>query len=241
MQKINWPLILPLVFLFVVGFAGFLVPANLLGWAKVGQASFPDKASEWLGFFGNIIGAMIAIAAAATAWVIAQRQIRFARQESSVVAFDAFCRILDTVVEEERVVRDLLSAAGRFIAEILRYRTGGPAGQLLRALNTLQPECSQASSDLVALSGKAWGQRRHRDLRRTVRAHAQMLTYDMSHAIKRLQSAGVTSEQLETELQIIVERTAGVTRDMHALIDALEKQRDHLDDLIDKSYASFIE
>jgi hypothetical protein len=45
------------------------------------------KASDWLGFAGNIISAVLAAVAATVAWIAAQRQIRRAAQPNSVVAY----------------------------------------------------------------------------------------------------------------------------------------------------------
>jgi len=86
--RINWPLILPLAFLFVVAIIGFVVPTWLVGLARAVRQYGPSELSEqWLGFFGNVIAAILTGAAILFAWFATTRQMQltyFTREEDRI-------------------------------------------------------------------------------------------------------------------------------------------------------------
>jgi hypothetical protein len=76
----------------------FSVLAVLLGVGlPIIKSDAPLKASDWLGFAGNIIAAVLAAVAATVAWVAAQRQIRHAARQNSVIAYGALREVLAAI------------------------------------------------------------------------------------------------------------------------------------------------
>ena len=62
----------PLIVLYLIGIAGFWAPIyvpSIAGLAKDGVSE------QWLGFLGNIVGALVTLLAAALAWFAVRRQI----------------------------------------------------------------------------------------------------------------------------------------------------------------------
>jgi hypothetical protein len=68
------------------------------------KSEAPLKASDWLGFAGNIIAA----AAAAIAWVVAQRQIKHAATQNSVIAYTTLREVLGAMNEDAIAVMSLI-------------------------------------------------------------------------------------------------------------------------------------
>jgi hypothetical protein len=78
----NWRLVLPLVILYVIGIAGFWAPLYIPPIA----ALVTSKVNEsWLGFAGNIIGAIGTLIAAAVAWLVVQQQLDAQAEAAEVV------------------------------------------------------------------------------------------------------------------------------------------------------------
>jgi hypothetical protein len=72
------------------------------------KSEAPLKASDWLGFAGNIIAAVFAAAAAAIAWVVAQRQIKHAATQNSVIAYTSLREVLGAMNEDAIAVMSLI-------------------------------------------------------------------------------------------------------------------------------------
>lgn len=61
------------------------------------KSEAPLKVADWLGFAGNIIASVFAAGAAVVAWIAAQRQIRHAALQNSVIAFGTLKGILEAL------------------------------------------------------------------------------------------------------------------------------------------------
>lgn len=86
----------------------FTLLAVLLGVSlPVIKSDAPLKASDWLGFAGNIIAAVFAAVAAVVAWVAAQRQIRQATRQNAVIAYGALKDTLAAINSDIIVVDKL--------------------------------------------------------------------------------------------------------------------------------------
>lgn len=72
-SELNWSLTIPLVILYVIGIAGFWAPSYVPPIALLAKDGINQ---EWLGFFGNVLGAAMTLVAAVLAWQAVQRQIR---------------------------------------------------------------------------------------------------------------------------------------------------------------------
>jgi hypothetical protein len=115
MQKIKWPLVLLLLIVFLA-LAGLVVPAWLVGLTKVAKDNLPAAISEqWLGFFGNIIGAIMALTAAAIAWFAAQGQIKTSQEQTSIIALEALEKVLINLRDEKAVLFDIDDALRKFV------------------------------------------------------------------------------------------------------------------------------
>lgn len=58
------------------------------------------KVSDWLGFSGNMITAVFAGGAAVVAWLSAQRQLRHAAQQNSVIAYGSLREVLAAINDD---------------------------------------------------------------------------------------------------------------------------------------------
>lgn len=75
-SELNWSLTIPLVILYLVGIAGFWAPSYVPSIALLAKEGINQ---EWLGFCGNVLGAVMTLIAAVIAWQAVQRQIRAQR------------------------------------------------------------------------------------------------------------------------------------------------------------------
>lgn len=63
------------------------------------------RVSDWLGFAGNVVGALFAMIAAGVAWVAAQRQIRHAAKQNAVVAYDSIRNVLSSINKDLMLIQ----------------------------------------------------------------------------------------------------------------------------------------
>jgi hypothetical protein len=105
----------------------FTVLAILLGVGlPVIKSDAPLKAADWLGFAGNMIAAVFAAVAATVAWFAAQRQIRQATRQNSVIAYGALRDVL-AAINADAILNHKIGGALAFIeAEPARMRGSGP-------------------------------------------------------------------------------------------------------------------
>ena len=82
MKNQNWLLITPLVVLYAVGIAGIWAPLYIPPLAALAVERVNES---WLGFVGNIIGAVGTLIAAFVAWVVVQHQIRHQEKATETV------------------------------------------------------------------------------------------------------------------------------------------------------------
>ncbi|WP_164078756.1 hypothetical protein, partial [Stenotrophomonas maltophilia] len=116
-----------LFFLFAFVFTVPLWVEPFLRAAQVGEGK------DWIGFAGNVIGTLVAVLAAGTAWFIAQKQIATSRQQNAVVAYHAFSSVLDTIDVQIRICNSTHEALVAFneslrdaLLNINKSRTYGP-------------------------------------------------------------------------------------------------------------------
>lgn len=105
----------------------FTVLAILLGVGlPVIKSEAPLKAADWLGFAGNMIAAVFAAVAATVAWFAAQRQIKQATRQNSVIAYGALRDVL-AAINADAILNLKIGGSLAFIeAEPSRMRGSGP-------------------------------------------------------------------------------------------------------------------
>lgn len=124
MKEINWRQIGPFSLLFLMGFAGFVAPAWLFSVADLAAKEAPKGLNDWLGFFGNILAALMALLAASIAWIAAQQQIKSARQQSSVLAYETLQTVLRDLSNEEKFLSEVLRTSNEIRLLRNRIRAG---------------------------------------------------------------------------------------------------------------------
>src|SRR5258708_17821142 len=104
-------------------FALFTVLAFLLGIGlPVIKSDAPLKAADWLGFSGNMIAAVLAAVAATVAWFAAQRQIKQATRQNSVIAYGALREVLAAINADAILNHKIRGALAYIEAEPQRMR-----------------------------------------------------------------------------------------------------------------------
>ncbi len=110
----------------------FTVLAFLLGIGlPVIKSDAPLKAADWLGFSGNMIAAVLAAVAATVAWFAAQRQIKQATRQNSVIAYGA--------------LRDVIAAMNA--DSILNHKIGGALAYIEE-----EPKCMRKSGPPLTMA-----------------------------------------------------------------------------------------
>ena len=78
----DWRLVLPLIVLFAIGILGFRAPLYIPPLAALAT----EKVNEsWLGFTGNIIGAIGTLIAAGVAWFVVRHQLKVQAAGAEVI------------------------------------------------------------------------------------------------------------------------------------------------------------
>lgn len=141
------------------GAIGLLVVGTLLaGLLMVGipiiLAPDPVKLSDWLGFAGSVVGALVTLIAAGVAWRAVQHQIDaqqlIANRQLAIQSFDVLIKQSELLEEEIRFVNEALLMNGRFHAAFGFFIFND--GKLARA--TAQKALSMISPCLEAIKAE---------------------------------------------------------------------------------------
>jgi hypothetical protein len=153
-------------------------------------------ASDWLGFVGSIISSILAITAAGFAWRASQIQIRQARQQNAVVAYEALCRVLASMEKEERFYTAFRKEVERCIFPLWKLLTNVKhqvddasinlaANQDLRlALQNIADSCRNCPSRFANITPQPWGDTHYAYLRREFFSQVELVEYEIGEYLK---------------------------------------------------------
>jgi hypothetical protein len=153
----------------------------------------PLKVSDWLGFAGNMIAAVLAAVAATVAWIAAQRQIKHAAAQNSVVAYAALKDVLRGVEEELRANYKIgggLRVIQAYL-EACRLQTEPNEEFVQASAKEIDLYLKRVVDGIEELSGSAsfpWGSPRERKMR--AQFIAVSTKYQQDIRLKRLKSRG---------------------------------------------------
>ena len=141
----------------------FTVLAILLGVGlPVIKSDAPLKAADWLGFAGNMIAAVLAAVAATVAWLAAQRQIKQATRQNSVIAYGALREVLAAINFDVILNHKIGTALALIEEEAMRLRKSGQVSMTeVRAtyigIYQYIRELQEAESELQERRANPWG------------------------------------------------------------------------------------
>ncbi len=149
----------------------FAVLAILLGVGfPVIKSEAPLKASDWLGFAGNIIAAVFAAVAAVVAWVAAQRQIKQATRQNSVIAYGTLRDVLASINSDVILNQKIHHALEMIASDARTMRQEGIIGAAEAEMNIsiIQRSLGELrTAEDALMDGRAnpWGGSQHRNAR----------------------------------------------------------------------------
>jgi hypothetical protein len=223
--------------------AFFVALAVILGVGlPVIKSDAPLKVSDWLGFAGNMIAAVLAAVAATVAWIAAQRQIRHAAAQNSVVAYAALRDVLRGVEEELRANRKIGSGLNLIQAYLESCKLHDEPDEALMQLNAKEIDAHvkgivEGIDNLNGSTTFPWGGPRERKLR------AELLEistkYQIDFRLKRLRSCGEHLSIKALEDMAMNDLHKQVRDVSHQFSTVIEAERERLIALMDRQFAGF--
>lgn len=190
------------------------------------------RVSDWLGFAGNMIAAVLAAVAAAVAWIAAQRQIRHAALQNSIIAYNAI-RDLIAGIDRDAAANTKIGIALMVIRS--QFEDHDLDEQLVLALRRKEIEAQleqvgEGVADLSDFTSMPWGGPSERKTRAELIEAAQSycafsaarlaMTYEDASALgfkkSFVDNLWADSERLSNELSRVI---ANERARMYALLD----------------------
>jgi hypothetical protein len=230
--------------------AFFTVLAILLGVGlPVIQSEAALKVSDWLGFAGNIIAAVLAAVAATVAWFAAQRQIKQATRQNSVIAYGALREVLAAINADAILNHKIGGALAIIKEEAKRMRKSDQLGMtevhvhylgIYQSLRDIQA----AEVELEQRRANPWGSPQRRAVRenliKVVGAYA-VLTEAKMQIFERVGAKSVSCELAIAPFErgdIDEESLEVATAAYYQLREAIESEMSRTYALMDKHFES---
>jgi hypothetical protein len=220
----------------------FAVLAALLGvWLPIIKSDAPLKVSDWLGFAGNIISAVLAAIAVTVAWVAAQRQIRHAARQNSVIAYGALREVIASINRDAIINLSICTALARIEEELKDMRKKKEINSRLmslsysfvgRELNSLK----EAKDELEERRENPWGGPKERAVR------DNLIRFTETYSVLTKARMGIfeqtVGEMVETE-EAASTVEAGILEEesLAAAIEASQRFREVADTEMNRTYA----
>jgi hypothetical protein len=169
MESNNLPGLTPIAILVLFVALTFLLSAGI----PIVLASEPVKVSDWLGFSGAVVSALVTLGAAVIAWRAVQRQIEaqrvIAERQAAIQSYDVLHRLATTLEDELRLAFALAEVATR--ASIIdEFRQKQPvdiitAGLLHSQYQSTKDRLKAVRSEWAVADTKRWQFRNALDAR----------------------------------------------------------------------------
>lgn len=206
------------------------------------------KAADWLGFAGNMIAAVFAAVAATVAWIAAQRQIRQATRQNSVIAYGALRDVVAAMNADAILNLKIGGALANIEEEPKRMRKVGTQLTMAQVefhyLGIYQSlkEIREAEEELQLRRANPWGNSEQRAVREklieTAGAYA-LFTYAKMQIFERSNQRPVSCEQAIAVFEtgnIDSESLAFTTNAHYRLREAVEAEMTKTYALMDKHF-----
>ena len=221
----------------------FVVLTVLLGVGlPVIKSEAPLKASDWLGFAGNMIAAVFAALAAVVAWVAAQRQIKHASLQNSVIAYGTLKEVLASIRADANANSQIsisLEMFEYYSREPIIQFPSGERPRWVEAVDEYVEKLTESLDELRRTTANPWGNVKTRELRSNL---IQALSISLGLAnIQMALNIGEDGEQSpENAAQSHVSETWGETLRLSKEFQiALEGELKRIYRLIDEHFSNF--